>query len=108
MSHELRTPLNAVIGFSEMIRTEVFGPIGNGKYLEYARDINESGAHLLELISDILDLSKIEAGKLELFEEHVDVTRVVGSCLTLVTSRAISRSSAATVRSRGSSSFIRM
>ncbi|MFQ5783364.1 MAG: PAS domain S-box protein [Alphaproteobacteria bacterium] len=88
MSHELRTPLNAVIGFSEMIQSEVFGALGNAKYLEYAHDINESGAHLLALINDILDLSKIEAGKLDLNEEEVDVSRAIGACLTLIKERA--------------------
>ncbi len=84
MSHELRTPLNAIIGFSEMIQCETFGPVGSPKYLEYVGDINESGTHLLELINDILDLSKVEAGKIELHEENVDISRLVGSCLTLV------------------------
>ncbi|MCH7888813.1 MAG: PAS domain S-box protein [Proteobacteria bacterium] len=88
MSHELRTPLNAVIGFSEMIHGQVFGKVGNARYLEYAKDINDSGKHLLELITDILDLSKIEAGKLELYEEDVDVARAIRSCLTLVKERA--------------------
>ena len=88
MSHELRTPLNAIIGFSEMIRGEMFGPVGSPKYLEYARDINASGNHLLQVISDILDLSKIEAGQLELCEEEIDVARVVGSCLKIVKGRA--------------------
>ena len=88
MSHELRTPLNAIIGFSDIMQGGIFGPIGNPKYLGYVRDINASGVHLLALINDILDLSKIEAGKDELHEEHVDVTRVLGSCLTLVRERA--------------------
>ena len=88
MSHELRTPLNAIIGFSEMMQSEVYGEIGNAKYLEYAKDINESGCHLLGLIADILDLSKIEAGGLELIEERVDVARVINACLTLVKERA--------------------
>ena len=88
MSHELRTPLNAIIGFSEMIGRETFGPVGSPKYLEYVSDINESGTHLLELINNILDLSKIEAGELELHEQGVDVWRVVRSCLTLVKDRA--------------------
>jgi PAS domain S-box-containing protein len=91
MSHELRTPLNAIIGFSDMIRRETFGPVGSPKYLEYVSDINESGTHLLELINDILDLSKIEAGELELHEQDVDVSRVVRSCLTLVKERAEAR-----------------
>jgi signal transduction histidine kinase len=88
MSHELRTPLNAIIGFSEMIRNRVFGPVGSAKYVEYANHINESGEHLLELINDILDLSKIEAGKLDLDIEDVDVARVVRACIRLVGERA--------------------
>ena len=88
MSHELRTPLNAIIGFSEIIKSEMMGPIGNPKYGEYASDVFDSGQHLLGLINDILDLSKIEAGKMELEEEDVDVAEVIGSCLRLVTERA--------------------
>ena len=88
MSHELRTPLNAIIGFSDMIRRQMLGPVGNPKYLEYVNDINASGVHLLELINDILDLSKIETGKTELYEENIDVSRVLMSCLTLVKERA--------------------
>jgi PAS domain S-box-containing protein len=88
MSHELRTPLNAVIGFSTITGDAMFGPVGNPKYVEYANDINDSGKHLLELINDILDLSKIEAGKLELHEQDVDVARAVEACLTVVKERA--------------------
>jgi two-component system cell cycle sensor histidine kinase PleC len=88
MSHELRTPLNAIIGFAEVIQGEMFGPVGLPKYVEYARDIHTSGRHLLELINDILDLSKIESGKLELREENVDVGAAVEECLTLVRNRA--------------------
>lgn len=73
MSHELRTPLNAVIGFSDVMRQETFGPLGAKVYNEYAGDIHMSGQHLLSLINDILDLSKIEAGKFELREEIVDL-----------------------------------
>lgn len=69
MSHELRTPLNAILGFSDIIRQQIFGPIGSDSYLEYAADIHRSGEHLLSLINDLLDLSKIEAGKFELEEE---------------------------------------
>ncbi|HEY0106008.1 MAG TPA: PAS domain-containing sensor histidine kinase, partial [Rhizomicrobium sp.] len=69
MSHELRTPLNAIIGFSEVMTHEMFGPVGSAKYLEYSRLIHESGGHLLELINSVLDMSKIEAGKLDLYEE---------------------------------------
>jgi two-component system cell cycle sensor histidine kinase PleC len=87
MSHELRTPLNAIIGFSEMTVQGIFGPVGDPKYIEYAKDINASGQHLLDLINDILDLSKIEAGKLELEEQVIDVPRIVKSCLNLVRER---------------------
>lgn len=73
MSHELRTPLNAVIGFSEMINQEVFGPLGNERYREYITDIHASGTHLLNLINDLLDLSKIEARKYELNEQEIDL-----------------------------------
>ena len=88
MSHELRTPLNAIIGFSDVMKGEMFGPVGNPKYIEYVQDINASSVHLLALINDILNLSKIEAGKTELQEEYIDVSRALGSCLTLVKERA--------------------
>src|SRR6185295_15407270 len=65
MSHELRTPLNAILGFSELIKVQMFGPAGDLRYVDYAGHIHDSGAHLLSLIRDILDLSKIEAGKME-------------------------------------------
>ena len=73
MSHELRTPLNAIIGFSEMIREEMFGPVGAPEYADYIGDIHSSGRHLLELINDILDISKIEAGQFELDEVWSDL-----------------------------------
>jgi signal transduction histidine kinase len=88
MSHELRTPLNAILGFSELMNNATLGPMGNPKYGEYAKDINDSGRHLLGLIQDILDLSKIEAGKLELDEEDIDIAMVIRSCLVLVKERA--------------------
>ena len=84
MSHELRTPLNAIIGFSEVIAREVLGPIDNAQYHEYASDIHSSGEHLLSLINDLLDLSKIEAGKLELFEEPVDLPALLQRCIVFV------------------------
>ncbi len=87
MSHELRTPLNAIIGFSSTMKSETFGPLGE-KYMEYANDINISGEHLLELINDILDVSAIEAGKLELGEEELDVGNVVEATLRMVKERA--------------------
>ncbi|WP_415237679.1 PAS-domain containing protein [Sneathiella sp.] len=83
MSHELRTPLNAVIGFSEIIRNEIFGKIGHDKYIEYATDIHASGRHLLDLINDILDLSKVEAGTQQLFEEELDFAELVNECVRL-------------------------
>ncbi len=88
MSHELRTPLNAVIGFSEAIRTEMVGPIGNPKYVAYAKDINDSGCHLLELINDLFDMSKIETGHTELIEEHVSIEELVGASLSMLRQRA--------------------
>ncbi len=87
ISHELRTPLNAIIGFSSIITSQLFGRIGE-KYLEYSQDIHESGVHLLEIINDILDLSKAEAGKLTLEYEEFDVTRAIGKCLTIISERA--------------------
>ncbi len=88
ISHELRTPLNAVIGFSEVMMTEAFGPMGKSIYAEYARDIHDSAAHLLELINDILDVSKIEAGKLQLDEEETDLAGLIHSTARLVRPRA--------------------
>ena len=88
VSHELRTPLNAVIGFSEMISKETFGPVGDIHYREYAKDIHDSGCHLLSLINDILDVSKIEAGKFELHEEPVALANVVASAMRFVKERA--------------------
>jgi signal transduction histidine kinase len=88
MSHELRTPLNAVIGFSDLMRTEAFGPVGSARYREYAGDIHDSARHLLSLINDILDLSKIERGLLELDEEDLDVPAAVWAVETLVRDRA--------------------
>lgn len=77
MSHELRTPLNAILGFSDIIREQLFGPVGNESYQEYATDIHRSGEHLLSLINDLLDLSKIEAGKFELDEESLFLSDVI-------------------------------
>jgi PAS domain S-box-containing protein len=86
MSHELRTPLNAVIGFSDIMKAETFGPLGNSRYRDYAGDISDSGRHLLELINDILDLSKLEAGQLELHDETIDVAAAIRDCLKFVES----------------------
>lgn len=88
MSHELRTPLNAIIGFSDMIRMEIFGSVGDPRYGGYAEDINNAGTHLLAVISDILDIAKVEAGKLELNESEVDLTEIFASSFTLLSPRA--------------------
>jgi cell cycle sensor histidine kinase DivJ len=80
MSHELRTPLNAVIGFSEILNRELFGALGEQRYRDYARMIHESGEHLLHVVNDILDMSKIEAGKLKLAKEPFDVGSLIASC----------------------------
>jgi two-component system cell cycle sensor histidine kinase PleC len=87
MSHELRTPLNAIIGFSEVLKGEMFGPLGGARYLEYAADIHDAGRHLLALINDILDVSKAEAGKLELCLEEVDVAALFADCTRLTAGR---------------------
>jgi signal transduction histidine kinase len=84
MSHEIRTPLNAIIGFSQSIDMEVFGPVGNPHYKSYAHDIAESGEHLLGIINDILDLSKIESGTLQIDNDEVDLTDVIESSIRLV------------------------
>lgn len=88
MSHELRTPLNAVMGFSEVIKNELFGPVGVEQYKQYADDIYDSGAHLLAIINDILDLSKVEAGKFDLNETEVQVPELCRSVIHIVKGRA--------------------
>jgi signal transduction histidine kinase len=88
MSHELRTPLNAIIGFSEIISHELFGPMGNAKYLEYMHDIHKSSLHLLSIINDVLDMSKIEAGKLELSKEVLNIEHVIGEVIHMMRERA--------------------
>jgi PAS domain S-box-containing protein len=87
MSHELRTPLNAILGFSEVIRDKVMGPL-DVRYADYGADINRAGQHLLNLIGDVLDLSKIEVGRLELSEEAVDIAESIEACQRLVAERA--------------------
>ncbi len=87
MSHELRTPLNAIIGFSEIMQGEMFGDLGDSRYRDYTRDIKASGTHLLNIINDVLDLSKIEAGKQDLLVENVDVENAIRSSLSIVTGR---------------------
>ncbi len=88
MSHELRTPLNAIIGFSDMMVQGMLGRNNPEKHLEYAQDILDSGRHLLDLINDILDLAKVEVGKLELDEQPLDVRKVADACVTLIKERA--------------------
>ncbi len=89
MSHELRTPLNAIIGFSEMMTQELYGPLGDPRYKEYVQDILSSGQHLLAVINDILDMSKIEAGKMSLRLEAVDVQDVVEDAARVLRNKAI-------------------
>jgi signal transduction histidine kinase/HAMP domain-containing protein len=84
MSHELRTPLNAIIGFSEIISGQLFGPVGNPRYLDYSGDILRSGRHLLAVINDVLDLSKSEAGKMVLNARQTDMRDVLEDCLSMV------------------------
>jgi two-component system cell cycle sensor histidine kinase PleC len=91
ISHELRTPLNAVIGFSEVMQQGLFGPLGHAKYQEYARDIYASGTYLLEVINDILDMSKIEAGRLSLDVGTVDVADIIADSMKIVSQAAAER-----------------
>jgi two-component system, cell cycle sensor histidine kinase PleC len=88
MSHELRTPLNAIIGFSEIMESAMFGPLGAEKYSEYSRDIRESGQYLLDVINDILDMSKIEAGGIRLDPETVELDRILADCVRVIWGRA--------------------
>ena len=88
MSHELRTPLNAIIGFSDMMKSQVIGTIGNPRYLSYANDICDSGVHLLEVINDILDISRVETGVLKLNEAVVDFAAVIDSCIRFTSGHA--------------------
>ena len=88
MSHELRTPLNAIIGFSDLLRLQVKGALGNPEYVSYAADIRDSGTHLLSLINDILDITKLEAGKYTLHESEFAMGDVVASCLRIISERA--------------------
>jgi PAS domain S-box-containing protein len=91
MSHELRTPLNAVIGFSEIMKGQYFGPLGSPKYQEYAEDIDQCGRHLLSLINDILDLSKVEAGRYVLEEEQIDLGRIIDGSVRLLRDHAATK-----------------
>ncbi len=88
ISHEIRTPLNAIIGFADVMREERFGPVGNERYREYLKDIQTSGAHLVSLINDLLDLSKIEAGKVDLSFAGVDLNDVARQCMAIMQTQA--------------------
>ena len=101
MSHELRTPLNAIIGFSQVISGEMLGPIGTAKYVGYARDILASAEHLLGLINDILDVSKLEAGKLDLAEEVIDPEKIVADLVQLAEAKARASEVRISVRTEG-------
>jgi signal transduction histidine kinase len=88
MSHELRTPLNAVIGFSDLLKLETFGPLGDNRYKEYARDIHASGTHLLSLINDVLDIARLDDGQLNLTEESIDIVALVSEVVRMMTPQA--------------------
>ena len=88
MSHELRTPLNAILGFSEIMESGMFGPLGADRYIEYCRDIRESGQYLLDVISDVLDMSKIEAGRIRLDAEEIDLDGLLAESMRIVSQRA--------------------
>jgi len=88
ISHEIRTPLNAIIGFSEVMMDERFGPVGNDRYRQYLKDIHASGGHLVSLLNDLLDLSKIEAGKLDLTFASVDLTALLQQCVAIMQPQA--------------------
>jgi signal transduction histidine kinase len=90
VSHELRTPLNAILGFSELITIQLLGPLGHPRYGEYAADINKSGRHLLELVNDILDLSRLSAGKAQLRESDFAVDALIKDCVSLLGAEAMS------------------
>jgi two-component system cell cycle sensor histidine kinase PleC len=97
MSHELRTPLNAILGFSEIIARECLGPVGSPRYKEYAGDIHTSGSHLLSLINDLLDVAKIEAGRMEIEPQMIETERALDSALKFVGPKARERNQVLTV-----------
>ena len=88
VSHEVRTPLNAIMGFAEIMMEERFGPLGNERYKDYLRDIHGSGTHVMSLVNDLLDLSKIEAGRMELAPQSLDINRIVSECVALMQPQA--------------------
>jgi two-component system cell cycle sensor histidine kinase PleC len=97
MSHELRTPLNAILGFSEIISQECFGPVGNARYKDYAGDIHSSGAHLLSLINDLLDIAKIEAGKMDIAPHPLEAQRIFEIALKLIGTKAREKGQSLTI-----------
>jgi two-component system cell cycle sensor histidine kinase PleC len=97
MSHELRTPLNAILGFSEIIARECLGPVGSPRYKEYAGDIHNSGTHLLSLINDLLDVAKIEAGRMEIAPHMIETGRALESALKFVRVKARERNQVLTI-----------
>jgi two-component system, cell cycle sensor histidine kinase PleC len=101
MSHELRTPLNAIIGFSEIMESGMFGPLGTEKYREYCHDIQQSGLYLLEVINDILDMSKIEAGRIRLDPEEIELEGFLNDAMRVVSGRADDKQIAITARIGG-------
>ena len=101
MSHELRTPLNAILGFSELMREQLFGPLGDARYGEYANLIHSSGRHLLDLITDMLDMAKIEAGKMTLAPENLSLSELLDDCLRILRNQAERGGVAVTHRIRG-------
>jgi len=106
MSHELRTPLNAILGFSELIARECLGPIGNARYKEYAVDVHNSGSHLLSLINDLLDVAKIEAGRMEVEPQMVETERTLETALKFVGSKARERGQTLSIAVDQSASFL--
>ncbi len=84
MSHELRTPLNAIVGFTQMLTNNIYGPLGHEKYQEYSGDIHRSGEHLMQVINDLLDISKVEAGELELHEEEFSMVETIRACIQMI------------------------
>lgn len=88
VAHELRTPLNAIIGFSDIIKSELYGPCSNEKYLDYANDIHQAGTFLLRLINDLLDVSRLEIGEFSLTEEDVDLTECINGCVSMLQAQA--------------------
>jgi PAS domain S-box-containing protein len=88
ISHEIRTPLNAIIGFSQVMMSESFGPLGNDRYKQYVKDINASGEHMVSLVNDLLDLSKVASGKLELSFGSVDLNAIVAACVSMIQPQA--------------------